>query len=1034
MAINKQTFSVDFVKGTDTKTNELITENFKDMVNVVFNGDMTAHKMPGYNQSSTLSDSVETSILFRRKNDVITQTSKASYKYLPQSDSFIKISDMGSAELENTESFGEFFAAGANYNCYYKTTWDGRFTAFYSVSAPIYGNWTFTDKNNNVINTVQLPLGTVSNCVDIADKFTKIISAGDCFYFIGATLDGLTLGIKAFSLSGGQFTLSDGYDFATLEGHQNTSFGSGSSCLNTVDMITDGTSVFLALQASSGNNILKFAADGSIAPTIVAISPASDANLELFNYDSNYFLMSIASESGTTSTLKLRKYSKTSLTFSTETTITNASFDTGTTVSKCLWACYPTSDTTAVVYNYLISRTDALYLSNGNPTGYYQVPKSNSILNTNNFDGLIPMSKIFNHNGKYYAHFLQSLGESATNLIVDIQTGAPRAVFGLYDVDIIFNNIIQKRLSSYFSGTSNLFPGYFTTQEVYNDNGLVFCSSTNFYDGNAGYKETYRATLNFQTTKNSSIEVAGKSFISGSVPQYFDGVSLTEHDLIGAPYIQQSGVGTGSLKADSVYQVLAIYSWKDSSGVEFVSRFSNILGGNVNGSPIVITAGQSIGVDVYVPLATVRSNIICEVYIKASTDTEFQLASSFKTNVVGLSGRYSLTISSNPAPVSKPLYTINTGTVASQIEHFPAMSIKSMALYQDCIFYIKNGDNNNIYTSIQKTPTESFAFKETSLYLSCLDKRGVNEDSLEALQAMDGRLFIFKANSILYTTGDAPADNGSTSGLISPQLLTTDVGCISNRSIILMPNGIMFMSDKGIYLLDRKLQVSYIGAPVERFNSNSVTSATLLESKNEIRFTMSSSIVLVFNYLFSQWSWFSNIDAVGAVINQGKFTALSSNGYLLTETSSHNKLGTIAISQKISSPWIRGNGKEWWQKVYDLTIVGKYKSEHQIKVDFFYDYETYADTSYILDPLSSSNYNINTKPNPSDIESGAMVDGVFQIQIDIPRKNCQAFRFEISDIPVNYASNSGECFSLSSYQIVFGVKNGPAKIPNVKTY
>jgi len=50
-----------------------------------------------------------------------------------------------------------------------------------------------------------------------------------------------------------------------------------------------------------------------------------------------------------------------------------------------------------------------------------------------------------------------------------------------------------------------------------------------------------------------------------------------------------------------------------------------------------------------------------------------------------------------------------------------------------------------------------------------------------------------------------------------PSLIPTDTGTINPRSIVLTPMGIMYQSEKGIYLLDRSLQVSYIGADVEAY-------------------------------------------------------------------------------------------------------------------------------------------------------------------------------------------------------------------------
>jgi hypothetical protein len=248
-----------------------------------------------------------------------------------------------------------------------------------------------------------------------------------------------------------------------------------------------------------------------------------------------------------------------------------------------------------------------------------------------------------------------------------------------------------------------------------------------------------------------------------------------------------------------------------------------------------------------------------------------------------------------------------------------------------------------------------------------------------------------------------------------------------------MPEGLMFMSDKGIYLLNRKLQASYIGAPVEIFNSEIITGAILLEAKNEVRFSTISGIVLVYNYYSSQWSWFKNLPSSSSIVIGGKYSIFGTGGVWQKEGSGF-KLNGSSIIQKISSPWLRINGEQSWQKVYDLILVGVYKSEHQVKLSIYYDYEQYAETVYYLDVLPSSQYNKTTRPATTDTEAGTQFDGVYQLLIDIPRKNCQSFRFVIEDVPLNIDSNSGECFSLTSFSLTYGVKNGPAKIPTAKTY
>ena len=65
----------------------------------------------------------------------------------------------------------------------------------------------------------------------------------------------------------------------------------------------------------------------------------------------------------------------------------------------------------------------------------------------------------------------------------------------------------------------------------------------------------------------------------------------------------------------------------------------------------------------------------------------------------------------------------------------------------------------------------------------------------------------------------------------------------------------MFQSAKGIYLMDRSLEsIKYISDAVEAYNSYTVTSSKLITSLNQVRFTLSGGVVLVYDYFVDQWS------------------------------------------------------------------------------------------------------------------------------------------------------------------------------------
>ena len=71
--------------------------------------------------------------------------------------------------------------------------------------------------------------------------------------------------------------------------------------------------------------------------------------------------------------------------------------------------------------------------------------------------------------------------------------------------------------------------------------------------------------------------------------------------------------------------------------------------------------------------------------------------------------------------------------------------------------------------------------------------------------------------------------------------------------------GSMFQSAKGICLMDRSLNVTYIGGPVERYTSGGavITSAVLVPDLSQVRFGLDTGISLVYDLVVGEWAIFT---------------------------------------------------------------------------------------------------------------------------------------------------------------------------------
>jgi len=215
-----------------------------------------------------------------------------------------------------------------------------------------------------------------------------------------------------------------------------------------------------------------------------------------------------------------------------------------------------------------------------------------------------------------------------------------------------------------------------------------------------------------------------------------------------------------------------------------------------------------------------------------------------------------------------------------------------------------------------------------------------NGGRITGLAVMDDALVIFKESAIYVVSGEGPLaapDLGG--GFSAPALITTDVGCSNADSIATTPLGLVFQSAKGIYLLDRGRSTTYIGAPVEAYNAQRVTRATLVEGKTQVRFLTDSGVTLLYDYLFGQWSTFTNHEGLDALVLDGTYHYLRTDGRVFAETDGVYRDDNSQIRMRIETAWIRfRDALQGWQRIWHALILGEYKSPHVLAVSWAKDY------------------------------------------------------------------------------------------------
>jgi hypothetical protein len=368
-----------------------------------------------------------------------------------------------------------------------------------------------------------------------------------------------------------------------------------------------------------------------------------------------------------------------------------------------------------------------------------------------------------------------------------------------------------------------------------------------------------------------------------------------------------------------------------------------------------------------------------------------------------------------PNNVSTPLDTLSDAVAAAGeilyttggvLENYPAPPCNLMTSNNGRAFVVNSENPTELWFSKQRKVGEGVYFHP----LLRLNITGDGYGAITALSAMDGRVIAFKSNAIYVISGDGPDDTGGGS-FNPPQAITLNIGTTNPASVVTVPDGIMFEAAAGIYLLDRGLSLTYLGAPVEQYtNAENVVGASIADGYTQVRFVMPSGRCLVWDYHHKRWyTWKLRVDTSGvastvvgcAQIQGGVWCYALADGSIFQETPgvfSDVNGTTTAIVPRVGFPQVNTGGINGFQRVYCMQIEGEYVGDHTLQVSAVYDLGAATETTRAL----------------------AITAGPYQYEVFFSNPKCSTIQINLT---ASLAAGSGG-FRLSAASLLVGVKRG----------
>ncbi len=364
-------------------------------------------------------------------------------------------------------------------------------------------------------------------------------------------------------------------------------------------------------------------------------------------------------------------------------------------------------------------------------------------------------------------------------------------------------------------------------------------------------------------------------------------------------------------------------------------------------------------------------------------------------------------------------------TTGGVVENIAPPASSASALVGNRVMLIDAEDPNLVWYSkqvIQNVPVE---FSDLfTIYVAPTSGAQGSTGQLKCLSAMDDKTIFFKRDAIYYQTGRGPDNAGANNDFSEPIFITSSVGCSNPDSIVLTPMGLMFQSDKGIWLLGRDMSTKYIGDRVEDYNDQVVESAIVVPGTNEVRFVLDSGITLMYDYYYDQWGTFEGINAVSATLHQSFHTYLNQYGQVFQESPGTYLDGSSPVLMSFTTSWMNVAGIRGFERFYFMFLLGTYITPFKLNVELAYDYNDSAIQNITVMPDNFSPV-YGDDPVYGGLSPYGGSSDVFQARIFPKKQKCQTFQVsiqEIYDSTLGVAAGAG--LTLSGMNMVVGIKKG----------
>lgn len=542
---------------------------------------------------------------------------------------------------------------------------------------------------------------------------------------------------------------------------------------------------------------------------------------------------------------------------------------------------------------------------------------------------------------------------------------------------------------------------------------FVFAALRETVDAGASRISVIRTSFDFSAAATCKpVEKERVSFIPGGIVSVYDGATVLPAGFTVFPEtgsLVASTTGAGLLTTLKTYGYVAVYARTDA------------LGRTLRSAPSILTSvtltGTQNAITVTVPYHHIGNSAdeIVEIYRTKGDGTLLyrldtgQYPNSATTDTLSFLDE----ISDTTLGTGELLYsTVENGVLPNDTPP-PAKFVATWGNY----LVLASTENPREYW-VSKPYRDGFGMAFST------NLRGWVDDDITGLAAVDDKCVIFTASRIYVLSGEGPNDIGQ--GMPTAQAVRSGDGTSNHRSIAASGDGVFFANTRGgIYLLDRSLSVSYVGAAVEDFNALPITAAVVRRDVAQVHFLTASGTALVYDWEFQQWATSTNFTAVDGCLWNGTFVHLTSNGTVRQVVVDQYNDDGATIGSTIGFDWLSPFGTQGFGRLYSIEILGEFKGAHTLHASLCYDFSAYSpEAPSIVAAPGAGTYGAWSPYGAEHIYG--MGQGAYRAEIRPKVQKCSSLLLTLSDV----LSTATQGFTLSAVTLEIGAKGGRARIPS----